>query len=733
MPSRRYSRFIRSTSAAIVITAATIATPTLAQPQNDDVRLLKDFIHYVLINQGDQAKSTAAALMDRGLTPTEFAKLVESSGEASRFQKAVIDAGRFPDLEPFSAKLLAAYERGKLDQARDPGEISKNIGMLVGTGRQRQLAQERLLTAGEYAMPQLLQALLQRTDPVLAAEVRTVIFNLRSQAVIPLVTAMAGLDAVSQENLASLLGEIGSPTALAYLYELHDSTTSQPVRSACETAVKRIAGQFDPSVSPSRLYRNLAEGYYAESPSLTSFPNEDQQLLWSFDPGLGLIPTAIRSELFHEAMAMRQAESALRLDAANRDAMALWLAANFRREIETPGGYENPVYPAGRRDAMYYAVAAGPEAEQAVLARAEDAMATQLARRAIAALERTAGADGLVEAGGSRRPLLEALRYPDRRVQYEAAMVIGSAQPRTAFDGSEQVVPILGSAVRDAAARYAVVIAGGTSASQSDAAERQAQLTEVLKSKGYDVRVSTSTLADAAQAIAEAPGVDLVVLAVPASQTDRTIKQIRGTPKLAATPVLALLDLAGVAEVGPRYLRDHSVAIARSGLSNDQIGEAAEQLIQAAVGGAISKEEALAYKAGALRVLRDLAVSGTSTFNVGDATASLIVAMGDNRGEMKQSIAEVLSYINDKRAQVAIMDAAMGASGDERVALIDKVTSSAKRYGNLLEPRQVTRIIEIVNTTSGAEATAAAALMGALSLPNSDLIPLILNGGGQKQ
>jgi len=54
-----------------------------------------------------------------------------------------------------------------------------------------------------------------------------------------------------------------------------------------------------------------------------------------------------------------------------------------------------------------------------------------------------------------------------------------------------------------------------------------------------------------------------------------------------------------------------------------------------------------------------------------------------------------------------------------------------RRFGNKLEPRQVNSLVRLASAAeTDAQATAAAALMGALSLPNKDLIPLIL--GEQK-
>jgi hypothetical protein len=72
------------------------------------------------------------------------------------------------------------------------------------------------------------------------------------------------------------------------------------------------------------------------------------------------------------------------------------------------------------------------------------------------------------------------------------------------------------------------------------------------------------------------------------------------------------------------------------------------------------------------------------------------------------------------------MDSALAANGDERIAMMGLVSASAKRFGNQLEPRQITRVVELASSKNEVEATSAAALLGSLSLPNSQLVPLIL-------
>lgn len=698
--------------------------PPKREPSN--AQLLADFIHYVLIDRNDLASGSGQALLDKKLAPRDFVKLVESTqGGVPRFQTAVVRAQRRKDVETVAGALLALYEESKKSSARSPDDVTANIKLLSGTQSQQIFAKNQLIAAGEYATPQLLQALLDRGDLLRQARVREVLVGLGQQAVVPLVTVIPDLDPASQQTVVSVLGEIPYPTSLPALYDLLANTPSPDVRQETERSIQRIAGSVNNGVPLAQRYTDLANDYLKESRSLTSFPDEKQQLWWTSDPGVGLVTQAIDTSVFHEGMAMRNAEQALRKDPGASQALGVWIASNFRREIQGGEGIPNPAYAKDRRDATYYAVAAGNQPSQAVLARAIDENDTQLARKALAAIARTAGGTNLWTTGGTRRPLVEALRFPNRRVQYDAALALGGAQPRQPFEGSEQIVRLLAGAIRDANARYALILAADT--------ERQSSLSEILKAEGYTILPPAIRLDDALQAVADVPAVDLIVTDLPPGSTGESLERIQADQKLRATPVLALLPAGSGSELSNRYGRDKRVELARAGLSPKEITAAAEQLLDRSIGGPVSTEEAAEYKARALGILRDLAMSGNTVLNIGDASGPLITALKDesNKGPAMLRIADVLSYVPTREAQEQLADTALASEpgSPARVALINIVADSAKRNGNLLAPRQVESIVAMAKDGQGEEATAAAALMGSLSLPNKDLVPLIL---GQK-
>lgn len=690
------------------------------EPKVKSEALLADFVHYVLIDRPDLAKTMAEDLLARNLSDADFAKLVESSIGELRFGRAVARAQRRSDLEAVAGKLLKAYEGGKLAAARNPDSIAENIKLLTGTMRQSSFARSRLMQAGEYATPQLLSTLLNKDDVALGAQVRQLLVDMGRQSVVPLTTALPNLAPAEQVLVIGILGDMPQTASLPFLYSALETSKDDAVRSAADAAIRRITGVTNTQMPLAERFNDLAMAYWKASPSLISFPGEENQLYWTYNPGSGLNFQAVDSHVWPQAMAMRLSEEALKRDPNNARAVATWIGANFSREIHTPEGYVNPAYPADRRDAMFYAVAAGSGPSQRVLAHALDTSDTQLARKALAAIEKTVGGKGLWSAlpSESRKPLLEALKYPNRRVQYDAALALGAAQPREAFEGSDQVVRIMAGAIRDAEAKFAMVVAATP--------EQQTSLAGLLKDQGYTVLPPASRLDDVRQAVADSPSVDLIITNLPSENTAAFIAEAQTDPRLRATPVLALVSMQGFTDQSAKFARNPLVKIAREGLGPKDIAEAARQLVDASSGGPITGEEAELYKSRALGTLRDLAVGNNTVLNVADASAPLIVALPDAQGETRYRIAEVLSFVNSKSAQSTLFDHAMSAEAADRGRLFSITAESAKRFGNLLEQRQVDALVDFTSKATGDEATSAAALMGALNLPGTNIVPLIL-------
>ncbi|MCR9076643.1 MAG: hypothetical protein NXI07_11460, partial [bacterium] len=597
-------------------TSTAQAATTFTQPETDAqaqrLELLRDFIHFVKIARFDVAADLGTRLMDTGITDEEFVDLVEQSREQQRFEEAIAAGLRVPVLEPIAAQLESMFREGKLDRARNPDEIARNIGLLTEGLRARTLARERLIFAGEYAMPQLLDAYLQQKDLALKAQVQRLMVDMGRQAIAPLMTALPELDETSQEAVAEVMGLIPYRTSIPVLLDVHQSTDNAAVRSATARAISRLGASTDQNVE--ELYTLLANSYYNEPAELTSFPNEDHQLVWNFDPGLGLVMVPIRTPVFHEAMAMRMAQRVLERSPDNDEVLALWVAANYSRSFDTPDGYTNPLYGDDRRDAEYFGIAVGPEIDQLVLRRGIDNRDTPLVRSAIQAIAQTAGPRSLWGQDiGGRYPLLESLGYQNRRVQFETALALGNAQPSETFNGSERVIPLLASAVKDASARYAIVLTG-------EDRESYDQYRSSLERAGFTVLPpAPGGLGDLDASIAETPTIDLIVSSQGFDSTILSIESARTENKTSVSPVLALMGPDDLIPMQRQYGRDQGIAVRRQSISGSAFDQSVETLLEVASGGPISTDEAEEYAARATEVLRNLAISNNEVLNISDA------------------------------------------------------------------------------------------------------------------
>jgi hypothetical protein len=344
-------------------------------------------------------------------------------------------------------------------------------------------------------------------------------------------------------------------------------------------------------------------------------------------------------------------------------------------------------------------------------------------RRALAAVEQTAGGRVALNQAGANSPLVAALNYPNRRVQNEAALAVSAAAPGTDFAGSDRVVPILASAVAAGTDQFAAVL--------SPDAERYQPMRELLEKMGYQVLPQGDSLTSLATPIGEAPNVDLIVVTgFSGERSTQTIGEARGFTRTAATPMLVLTSPEVYAEQQRRFEADQTVALRPLGTSEDSITKTIDALVEVAAGGRVASEEAEAYAMRSLGALRDLAMAGNPVLKVTDAAGPLMNSLASAEGARREGIATVLSLVGQERAQRALFDAARAGEGEDRAMLISMTTESAKRFGNMLEQRQVDELVVMAGSDDEAEATAAAALMGALNLPNRNLMPLILGKGG---
>ena len=305
--------------------------------------------------------------------------------------------------------------------------------------------------------------------------------------------------------------------------------------------------------------------------------------------------------------------------------------------------------------------------------------------------------------------------YPDRRVQYEAALTLASTLPTIHFDGSYRVVPLLASAVRSEGDLFAIIV--------GDDQEVNRTMTMFLTDNGWKVVGQGSTARAAIDAAGVVPGIDLtVVMARSPEHGQQVASDLASSPQTTVTPVLIFADGDAVQVLADAVGDQDMIETAQVGISDSAKLAVIEDLLASASGGRLSLDEANDFSRRALAVLRDIALANT-VLKVVDATGTLVDALNSADADSRVVIAQTLAMIDNTLAQRSLIDAALQDGNlEQRIMLLDEAAGSVRRWGSLAQNWQVEAVVDLAENASGYLADAAARLNGALDNPNTSVM-----------
>ena len=402
-----------------------------------------DFLHYTAIGRFDLAAGFAQKVIDSNSDPLELLKLSEDNPRGYAILVRV--HANNPELAPLAAKILDIIEKGRFMRRSDIEIITMEIKRLSSTVRGKYTAIERLRNAGEYAIPFMLDALADEQRREEFPNITTALPEIGKAAVRPLTASLAMDNAVVKGEVIKALGKIGYPEALGYLKYIAENDSSDQLRGLAKESINQI-DSASAGKSAAELFFATANNYYYKAESLAPVTDGNSANIWFWDKqNSRLIRQAVDKSYFHELMAMRSCEWALRADKDFGQAISLWLAAFFRtdgKNIQYPEYFGQ-----GHAKAMTYATTAGAEYLHQALERAVKDNDTVVALGAVEALARNAGEKSLMYRLQTSQPLIEALSFDDRAVGYSAAIALAMAQPAEKFAESELVVKGLAEAL----------------------------------------------------------------------------------------------------------------------------------------------------------------------------------------------------------------------------------------------------------------------------------------------
>jgi HEAT repeat protein len=704
-------------------------------------QLFADFLHFVKLGRFKIANAYGGALLANDkLDPVALLDLADKYHNSVETLITITGHGI---LGKNAQGILDVIHQGEFARRKDPERIKTNIENLGGAPQVEFNAIQNLRRSGEYAVPWMLSALSNKEQESLHARIIRALPQLDKAGLNPLVVALLGTeDDVLRTTIIQVLGKLGYFQPVPYLKAIvEDQKRSEAVRMEAQEALARIAKQQGRSVDrpAPELFVELAEQYYANSGSVQADPREDIGNIWFWRDNY-LQAVVVPRRIFDEVMCMRSCEMALHLLPNKEEAVALWLAGNFRREAElglsveseeaVPADAEHDkTRPANFPRSIYFARAFGPHYAQMVLARALKNVEPAVALGAVAALTVTAGADSLIGSGDLNQPLVQALTFPDIVVRTKASIALGNALPKSQFQGSHTVVPVLSQALSLTGQRGMVVVDPGE--------ETRNALQGLIRTLGKTepLVVAEAQLLPALQrARRELPTVDAIFLATDIKDPDleagmATLRReflFQSVPVILVMKALQTQLAERIAEKDPGVGR---ILVAGTALPSQQDIAARLEEVASRVGRTpVDEQLALQLAFSATETLRMIAVSNSQVYNFNEAEPALVAALRHPSEELRIKAASVLALAVSDTAQQAVAGLAMDEKQSQglRIAVFGSLAESAKHNGNKLRQEQIDGLSkQAVTEQNLVIRTAASKALGALNLPSIEASKII--------
>lgn len=692
-----------------------------------------DFWHYGEIGRYDLQAAIGQKIIAAGqANPDELLKTMEDvsqrhhkypteaptdlDGELLRWQAAD------PQVKTVATQLLDLLNKGRFGRRQNQDFIVANIKRLNDGERGYMLGLQQLRNSGELAVPAMINILTSTTpqDMQMHDVVGRALYDLGRQALNPLLVATE----MSPQNpalttISRILGKIGYPIAAPYLIALtRNPQASGPVRDAATLGLRDL--NVDPNSNPGDLFYAAAEKfYYGTESGVRPDPRIPVAFMWSWTAN-GLSSKQVPPQIFMDLMAMRFTEQALHWQPSQPDqAVALWLASNMRRTIDLPQGAADPTRTPEEPPPQYYNVSEGAQYLNLVLQRSlkdNTPQSPAVALATVKSLQEIVGQSNLFS-GGRGQPLVEAMRYPDRQVRFEAAFALAAALPQQHFQGDARVVPLLAEAVSQSGTPGVLIVGP-----QGDRAKMTADL------KGYAVAGGE----DPATAVADAitvPAIDVIVMSedLGGPAIDRVIELASQNPRLERAAKLIIVH--SLASPWARMsLTDATISYTEA-TQGPSLAAAVDAARKKAGGLPMDEKVASDFALRAANLLARLATARGQVLDLSVAEQTLIASLGDKRPQIASAAGEAVAMMDSSRAQGGLLDRANEAATapEVRVSLYKSLATSAKFFGNRLRPEQVSALEQVVMGEKNLDIRSAAAdARGALNLPPEDVKSLII-------
>ncbi|HRT96393.1 MAG TPA: HEAT repeat domain-containing protein, partial [Planctomycetota bacterium] len=309
----------------------------LAEVPNDDPTTteVKKLFRDALVHLDYKRYDKAAEVLQKAIALNPNSVLISNLYEqvVAKFLDAALDS-KSPELKAQAEALQRLAYRGRIEQLRDPNRIKELVDALRKGFLPRTFAIEELTLAGDYAVPSLLQFLIDNQDPELRAYAGHVLSRMRGTAVPAICEALKYNDPMIRQILVLALEVIADPrSAPALLWLVQEPDAHPLVVAGAKRALSRISD--DPSLlqTPApAAFLDLAKDYYDGNRKVL-MPHVYEHLVWRYEPAKkAIVSEAVPQYLYALRMAEEMCRNALLANPDYEPAIPLLLCAGFAQQ-----------------------------------------------------------------------------------------------------------------------------------------------------------------------------------------------------------------------------------------------------------------------------------------------------------------------------------------------------------------------------------------------------------------